>query len=108
MPRQLRLEYEGAIYHLMNRGDRREEIFRDSIDRSSFLETLGAVCAKTAWQVHAYCLMGNHFNLVVETPRANLVSGMHASAGCALQNDRVARASRAGCGVAPQWNLVLR
>ncbi len=76
MPRQLRLEYEGAIYHLMNRGDRREEIFRDAVDRRSFLDTLGAVCAKTGWQVHAYCLMGNHFHLVVETPRANLVSGM--------------------------------
>ena len=53
MPRQLRLEYEGAIYHLLSRGDRREEIFRDDLDRSSILETLGAACAKTAWQVHA-------------------------------------------------------
>lgn len=76
MARQLRLEYEGAIYHLMNRGDRREDIFRDASDRQTFLSTLGATCAKTGWQVHAYCLMGNHFHLVVETPRANLVSGM--------------------------------
>jgi len=68
--------YEGAIYHLINRGDRREEIFRDQKDRLSFLEMLGATCAKTGWQVHAYCLMSNHFHLVVETPRANLVSGM--------------------------------
>jgi len=60
----------------MSRGDRREEIFRDDADRRSFLESLGAVCAKTGWQLHAYCLMSNHFHLVVETPRANLVEGM--------------------------------
>jgi putative transposase len=76
MARKLRVEYEGAIYHLMNRGDRKEPIFRDDSDRVLFLETLGQACAKTDWQVHAYCLMNNHFHLVVETPKANLVSGM--------------------------------
>ncbi|MBC8096461.1 MAG: transposase [Akkermansiaceae bacterium] len=76
MPRKLRIEYEGAIYHVMNRGDRREAIFLVDSDRELFLETLGQACEKTGWQVHAYCLMGNHFHLVVETPRANLVSGM--------------------------------
>ena len=76
MPRKLRVEYEGAIYHVMNRGDRREAIFLSDEDRELFLQTLGQACAKTDWQVHAYCLMGNHFHLVVETPRANLVAGM--------------------------------
>jgi putative transposase len=76
MPRQLRIEYPGAIYHVMNRGDHREPIFGDDADRMRFLETLGEVCAKTDWQVHAYCLMANHFHLVVETPNANLVAGM--------------------------------
>src|SRR5947208_1648139 len=76
MARQLRIQYEGAIYHLMNRGDRREEIVRDNVDRNRFLETLGASCLKTGWQLHAYCLMDNHFHLVVETPRANLVEGV--------------------------------
>ncbi len=76
MARKLRLEYPGAIYHLMNRGDRREPIFRDDYDRQRFLETLAEACAKTDWQVHAYCLMSNHFHLVVETPQANLVAGM--------------------------------
>lgn len=76
MPRQLRIEYEGAIYHVMNRGDRREPIFNDDRDRSFFLEALGEACAKTGWQIHAYCLMENHFHLVLETPQANLVSGM--------------------------------
>ena len=76
MPRALRIEYEGAIYHVLNRGDRREPIFRDDADRKRFLETLGETCAKTDWQVHALCLMGNHFHLVVETPQGNLVAGM--------------------------------
>jgi REP element-mobilizing transposase RayT len=76
MARQLRVQYPGAIYHLMNRGDRREPIFHDDPDRRCFLETFGRACAKTGWQVHAYCLMPNHFHLVVETPRANLVAGM--------------------------------
>ncbi|MBI4660776.1 MAG: transposase, partial [Verrucomicrobia bacterium] len=76
MPRPLRVEFAGAIYHLMNRGDRREPIFLDDEDRKSFLHTLGEACAKTGWQVHAYCLMGNHFHLVAETPQPNLVAGM--------------------------------
>ena len=76
MPRKLRLEYDGAIYHVMNRGDRKEEIFLDDRDRQRFVETLGEACKKTGWQVHAYCLMGNHFHLVVETPQANLSTGM--------------------------------
>ena len=76
MARKLRLEYPGAIYHLLNRGDRREPIFKDDSDRERFLNTLGEACAKTSWQVHAFCLMLNHFHLVVETPQANLVAGM--------------------------------
>src|SRR5437867_8660708 len=60
----------------MNRGDRREPIFKDDADRKRFLETLAEACDKTQWQVHAYCLMTNHFHLVVETPQANLVAGM--------------------------------
>jgi len=76
MARQLRLEYAGAIYHVMNRGNRKEAIFRDDQDRERFLTTLGEACQKTGWQVHAWCLMSNHFHLVVETPQANLVGGM--------------------------------
>ena len=54
MPRALRIEYPGAIYHVMNRGDRREPIFNDDLDRKRFVATLGEACAKTDWQVHAY------------------------------------------------------
>jgi len=60
----------------LNGGDRREPIFRDDEDRKRFLATLGEACAKTGWQVHALCLMPNHFHLVVETPQPNLVAGM--------------------------------
>src|SRR5947207_3202733 len=74
--RRLRIQYPGAIYHVMNRGDRREVIFLDEDDRQRFVETLAECCAKTDWQVHALCLMGNHFHLVVETPQSNLVAGM--------------------------------
>ena len=76
MARKLRVEYAGAMYHLMNRGDRREAIFRDDEDRRRFLDTLGEACAKTGWHAHALCLLSNHFHLVVETPKANLVAGM--------------------------------
>ncbi|HEY2952847.1 MAG TPA: transposase, partial [Verrucomicrobiae bacterium] len=67
---------EGGIYHVMNRGDRQEEIFLDDDDRELFLKTLGEACTKTDWQVHAHCLMSNHFHLVMETPKANLSLGM--------------------------------
>jgi len=76
MPRKMRVEYPGAIYHVMSRGDRREPIFLDDVDRQDFLKTLAEGCLKTGWQVHAYCLMNNHFHLVLETPNANLVEGM--------------------------------
>ena len=76
MARKLRVQYPGALYHVLNRGDRREPIFKDDADRQRFLGTLGETCLKTGWQVHAYCLMANHFHLVVETPQANLVAGM--------------------------------
>jgi len=76
MARKLRIQYPGAIYHVMNRGDRQERIFVGDEDRQTFLSTLAEVCRKTGWQVHSFCLMPNHFHLVVETPSANLVEGM--------------------------------
>jgi len=76
MARKLRLEYEGALYHVMNRGDRQEPIFLDAADARMFIKTLGEACLKTDWEVHSFCLMINHFHLVVETPRGNLVAGM--------------------------------
>ena len=71
MPRQRRVEYPGAMYHVMSRGDRREDIFLDDVDRHDFIKTTAEACQKTGWQVHAYCLLRNHYHLVLETPDAN-------------------------------------
>jgi hypothetical protein len=60
MPRQLRIEYAGAIYHVLSRGDRKQAICRDDVDRQDFLKTPAEACQKTGFQVHAYCLMNNH------------------------------------------------
>jgi REP element-mobilizing transposase RayT len=76
MARPLRLEFEGAIYHVTSRGNDRSPIFRDDSDRNRFLEVLGEIASVTRWSVHAYCLMGNHYHLLLETPRPNLSSGM--------------------------------
>ena len=74
MARKLRVEYPGAVYHVMNRGDRRKPIFKDDADRQRFVATLAEAGAKTGWQVHAYVLMHNHLHLVVATPLPNLVA----------------------------------
>ena len=76
MPRQVRIQFAGALYHVMARGDRREAIFRDDDDRRMFLSVLGEACGRTGWRCHAYVLMGNHYHLVIETPEPNLVAGM--------------------------------
>ncbi|HYG36443.1 MAG TPA: transposase [Clostridia bacterium] len=60
----------------MSRGDQRDDFYYEDVDRQDFLKTLAEVCQKTGFQVHAYCLMRNHFHLVVETPNAYLVSRM--------------------------------
>ena len=76
MARPLRFVYPGAIYHVMARGDGGKMIFTAKEDHSSFLHGLGQVCGSHGWRVHAWVLMGNHFHLLLETPEANLVSGM--------------------------------
>jgi len=76
MIRPLRIEFAGAIYHVMARGNRREPLYRDDKDFSEFLRTLGLVCDRFNWLVHAYCLMTNHYHIVVETPDGNLSRGM--------------------------------
>jgi len=76
MARPLRIEYEGAVYHVMSRGNAREKIYWDATDRFKFLEVLSSVVSRFKWIVHAYCLMDNHYHLIVETPFANLSAGM--------------------------------
>lgn len=75
--RNVRIEYPGAVYHVMCRGDRREAIFRKEPDRALFLATLGEMSARTGILVHSYVLMTNHYHLLIETPEPNLVAGMH-------------------------------
>lgn len=76
MARSIRIEYPGAFYHVMARGNRREAIYRDEEDRRFFLKVLSEACEMTGWRVHAWVLMGNHYHLFLETPEANLVAGM--------------------------------
>lgn len=76
MARKLRIEYSGAVYHVMSRGDHQEAIYREDADRELFLKCLGEACTKTGWQIQAYVLMSNHYHLLLETPRPNLVVGM--------------------------------
>jgi len=76
MPRKPRIEYPGACDHVMCRGNRKETIFRDDIDRNIFIATLGQTCDRTGWIVHGYVLMRNHYHLLLETPEANLSLGM--------------------------------
>ncbi len=76
MARPLRIQYSGAVYHIMARGSRGQRIFADVQDRKRFLETLEEACQRTGWRIHAYVLMGNHYHLLVETPEGNLVAGM--------------------------------
>jgi putative transposase len=76
MARPLRIEYEGAVYHVTSRGNAGQQIFVDDEDRHGFLEILSDTVERFAWICHAYCLMSNHFHLLLETPAGNLSRGM--------------------------------
>ena len=94
MARPLRLEFAGALYHVTSRGDRREDIYTSNNDREAFLSILGDVCTRYNWVCHAYCLMSNHYHLLIETPDANLSKGMRQLNGVYTQwfnraNDKV-------------------
>src|SRR4051812_9739158 len=72
MTRPLRLEFPGALYHVTCRGNRRSRIYRDDADRAAWLDVLALVCERHHCVVYSYCLMSNHFHLMVETVEANL------------------------------------
>lgn len=76
MARPLRIEYPNAVYHITSRGNARGKIYKDNKDRELFLETLGSVIKRYNWLCHAYCLMDNHYHLMIETPEPNLSKGM--------------------------------
>ncbi|WP_374357916.1 transposase [Pseudoduganella danionis] len=76
MTRPLRIEFDGALYHVTTRGDRCEFIYHDDIDRNCWLDILTQVCARFDFVIYAYCMMGNHFHLLIETRKAHLAQGM--------------------------------
>ncbi len=76
MARPLRLEFAGALYHITSRGNRQETIYLDDKDRASFFSVLDDVTHRFNWRIYAYCLMDNHYHLLVETPDGNLSRGM--------------------------------
>ena len=76
MARPLRIEYPGAVYHITSRGNEKKLIFKDERDREIFLYSLSQVDKRYNWLCHAYCLMNNHYHLIIETPDGNLSAGM--------------------------------
>jgi REP element-mobilizing transposase RayT len=86
MARPLRKEFPGAVYHLTSRGNARQRIFVGDADRELFLGTLARVVSRYGWTCHAYCLMANHYHLLVETPRGNLAIGMRQLNGIYTQS----------------------
>jgi REP-associated tyrosine transposase len=76
MARPLRLEFPGALYHVTARGNARQLIYRDEEDRRLYLDLLGKEIDQQGWRCYAYCLMDNHYHLLIETPEPNLVAGM--------------------------------
>jgi putative transposase len=76
MPRRLRIEFEGAIYHVMARGNARQKIVRDDGDRRRLIDGLEHTVVRHGWELLCYVVMGNHLHLMVKTPRPNLSVGM--------------------------------
>jgi REP element-mobilizing transposase RayT len=76
MARPLRIEFPGAVYHVTSRGNAKQDIFIDEEDRSLFFDVLTIVVERFNWFYHAYCLMGSHYHLLIETPDGNLSKGM--------------------------------
>jgi REP element-mobilizing transposase RayT len=77
MARPVRIEYEGAFYHIISRGEKQENIFFSDTDRRKFLEKLRETVEKFIIKIHCYVLMDNHYHLLVETPRGNIVKAIH-------------------------------
>ncbi|WP_317930582.1 transposase [Halioxenophilus sp. WMMB6] len=76
MAKPLRIEFAGALYHVTARGNARQDIFLDDEDRQYFLELLHRACERNFWLCHAYCLMSNHYHLLIETEAPTLSKGM--------------------------------
>jgi putative transposase len=86
MARPLRVELSGGLYHVTSRGNRRESIYFSDCDREAWLDLLASVCERFNWTCHAYCLMDNHYHIVIETPEGNLSKGMRQLNGVYTQH----------------------
>ena len=86
MARPLRIELAGGLYHVTSRGNARGEIYLDDEDRLNWLELFSDVCSRFNWICHAYCLMSNHYHIVVETVEGNLSKGMRQLNGVYTQS----------------------
>jgi putative transposase len=95
VPRKPRIELAGGVQHVFARGNGRQAIYLDDVDRYSYLDMLGRVVARKQWRCLAYCLMDNHVHLLVETPIANLGAGMQSLHGVFAQQFN-ARHGRSG------------
>ena len=76
MARPWRIEFEGALYHILSRGNQRQDIFLNDADRRLFLDTLGQMASRYDIDIYAYVLMGNHYHLLLKTHNANLSKAM--------------------------------
>jgi putative transposase len=85
MSRPIRIEFPDALYHVTSRGDRREDIFEDDQDRQTFLQTLEQIVTQFNWLCYAWCLMDNHYHLLIQTPDGNLSKGMRQLNGVTTQ-----------------------
>jgi len=94
MARPIRVEYEGGLYHVTSRGNARQEVFVDEQDLTTLLRILSEAVERHRWLLHAYCLMRNHYHLLVETPQGNLSFGMRHVNGVYTQ-----RFNLSGCRV---------
>ena len=89
MARPLRIQFPGALYHITSRGDRKEDIFHDRHDRIIFLEILESLITRYNWLCHAFCLMNNHYHLLIETIDSNLAEGMRQLNGIYTQKHNI-------------------
>lgn len=106
MARPLRIEYPGALYHVTARGNARSAIYKESADREMFLGVLERVEARFNWLCHAYCLMDNHYHLMIETTDGNLAAGMRQLNGVYTQRFN-RRHKRVGHVLQGRFNAIL-
>lgn len=105
MARPLRIEFDGALYHVTARGNGFADIYLTDADRSAFLGVVAQVLERFGWQCHAYCLMTNHYHLLVETPRRNLSRGMRHLNGVDTQRPNRAHGRKKGHCTFNSWQV---